>query len=342
MVGWSDDRAPRDAAEEHDQIDKSTLPRVEATAAERDTLAWRIGSLRRFDLNLLLSLHALLHTRNVTQAGDWIGVTQPAMSSDLRRLRQMFKDELLVRVGREYQLTPLASSLVKPLTHAIADIERALTWRPAFDPRTDTRSFSVAMGDHIMALFLPVLATRLPREAPNVTIHTRGLSGLNQYPVTAAVEGEVDLSIGAFETLPDACSEVLYTERWVCAVSDDHPEVGEHMSLELFCRLPHLEWRLRTPVVQSHAELLYASKGIERQVLLTTESFALLPAIVRGSRLVALVHERLGRRVPGLRLLDPPVPIPDVVESMYWSTSMGQEPGHVWLRGLMRSIASAL
>ena len=77
-------------------------------------------------------------------------------------------------------------------------------------------------------------------------------------------------------------------------------------------------------------------------MLLTTESFALLPAIVRGSRLVALVHERLGRRVPGLRLLDPPVPIPDVVESMYWSTSMGQEPGHMWLRGLMRSIASAL
>ena len=152
----------------------------------------------------------------------------------------------------------------------------------------------------------------------------------------------MDLSIGAFDTLPDACSEVLYTERWVCAVSADHPEVGDDMSLELFCRLPHAEWRLRTPVVSSHAELLYASKGIERQVLLTTESFALLPAIVRGSRMVALVHERLARHVPGLKLLPPPVPIPDVIESMYWSASVAQEPGHVWLRGLMRSIARAL
>src|SRR5919199_1910787 len=114
---------------------------------DQESLAWRIANLRRFDLNLLLSLHALLHTRNVTQAGDWLGVTQPAMSSDLRRLRQMFKDELLVRAGREYQLTPLASSLVQPLTRAIADIERAFTWQPAFDPRTDTRSFSVAMSD---------------------------------------------------------------------------------------------------------------------------------------------------------------------------------------------------
>jgi DNA-binding transcriptional LysR family regulator len=342
MGSWTNEGPPLDAGEDHHQIDKSAWPRVEGSAAERDTLAWRIGNLRRFDLNLLLSLHALLHTRNVTQAGDWLGVTQPAMSSDLRRLRQMFKDELLVRIGREYQLTPLAGSLVEPLTHAIADIERALTWRPAFDPRTDRRRFSIAMSDHIMALFLPLLATRLPREAPNVTIHTRGLSGLNQYPVTAALEGEVDLSIGAFETLPDACSEVLYTERWVCAVSDDHPEVGDHMTLELFCRLPHLEWRLRTPGVQSHAELLYASKGIERQVLLTTESFALLPAVLRGSRMVALVHERLARRVTGLKLLDPPVPIPDVVESMYWSTSVGQEPGHVWLRNVMRGIARAL
>src|SRR5215216_2166601 len=168
MPGWSDERAPRDAGEDRHEIDRSAAPRVEATAALRGTLAWRIGNLRRFDLNLLLSLHALLHTRNVTQAGDWLGVTQPAMSSDLRRLRQMFKDELLVRIGREYQLTPLASSLVEPLTHAIADIERALMWRPAFDPRADTRSFSVAMSDHIMALFLPMLAIRLPREAPNV------------------------------------------------------------------------------------------------------------------------------------------------------------------------------
>jgi DNA-binding transcriptional LysR family regulator len=110
----------------------------------------------------------------------------------------------------------------------------------------------------------------------------------------------------------------------------------------MFSRLPHLEWRLRTPDVQSHAELLYASKGITRQVVLTTDSFALLPAVLRGSRMVALVHERLARQVPGLKILAPPVPIPDVVESMYWSASVAQEPGHVWLRDLMRGVARAL
>ena len=320
-----------------------TAPPPRATAqVDREVLAWRVARLRRYDLNLVLSLHALLHTRNVTQAGDWLGVTQPAMSSDLRRLRQMFKDELLVRVGREYQLTALAQSLVDPIGLAVAQIERALSWQPAFDPGSAVRSFSVAMSDHVMALLMPALAARLPVEAPNVTIHVRGLSGLEDDPVVATETGEVDLSIGAFHSDADVCSEVLYTDRWMCAVSAEHPDVGDRMTLELFCRLPHLEWRLRTPVIQSHAELLYGSKGIQRQVPITTESFALLPALVRGSRMIALVHERLARQVDGLRLLEPPLPIPDVEESMFWSTSLDRDPGHVWLRELMRGIARLL
>lgn len=341
MLRRSDQIVPADAAIGDGEAD-SRVPPFSTASADRDALAWRIAKLRRYDLNLLLSLHALLHTRNVTQAGEWLGVTQPAMSSDLRRLRHMFKDELLVRCGREYQLTELASSLVEPLTKAVAEIERALTWRPRFSPNSDARTFSIAMSDHVMALLLPGLAARLPIEAPNVTIHTRGLSGLNANPVAATEHHEVDLSIGAFPSFSEACSEVLYTDRWLCAVSADHPEVGDHMSLELFCRLPHLEWRLSTPVIQSHAELLYAARGIQRQVLLTTESFALLPALLRGSRMVALVHARLARQVPGLKLLEPPVPIPDVDESMYWSRSVDPDPGHTWLRGLIRGIAHAL
>src|SRR5690348_7969091 len=151
-------------------------------ATDRDVLAWHVAGLRRYDLNLLLSLRALLHTRNVTQAGEWLGVTQPAMSSDLRRLRQMFKDELLVRAGRGYQLTALASSLIEPVSRAVAEIERVINWRPAFNPEIDTRTFSIAMSDHVMALLLPTLAVRLPREAPNVTVSVRDLPGLTTDP----------------------------------------------------------------------------------------------------------------------------------------------------------------
>jgi DNA-binding transcriptional LysR family regulator len=310
--------------------------------ADRDVLAWHIAGLRRFDLNLLLSLHALLHTRNVTQAGAWLGVTQPAMSSDLRRLRQMFKDDLLVRAGREYQLTALATSLVEPVSRAVAALERVITWRPSFDPSCDSRRFTIAMSDHVMALLLPTVAVRLPQEAPHVTLAIRDLPGLTTDPVTATELSEVDLSLGAFQNFAATRGEVLYTDRWVCAVSADNPEVDDEMSLELFSRLPHVEWQLKTPAVQSYAEALYGAKGITRQVSLVTESFAFLPSLVRGTRMVALVHERLARQVPGLKLLAPPVPIPDVEECMYWSPSMDNEPGHIWLRELMRSIARTL
>jgi DNA-binding transcriptional LysR family regulator len=321
---------------------RSPTPRA-VGATDRDVLAWHVAGLRRYDLNLLLSMHALLQTRNVTQAGEWLGVTQPAMSSDLRRLRQMFNDELLIRAGRDYQLTTLARSLLEPVRRAVAEIERVITWRPTFDATADTRSFSIAMSDHVMALLLPSLAVRLPQEAPNITLRVRGLPGLATDPVAATELSEVDLSVGAFSyAITSARTEVLYTDRWVCAVSADNPEVGDEMSLDLFSRLPHVEWQLKTPAIQSHAEVLYRSKGIHRQVCLVTESFALLPSLVRGTRMVALVHERLARQVAGLKLLEPPVPIPDVQESMYWSPSMDNEPGHVWLRELIRGIAQTL
>ena len=340
MVGSDKDRTAPNSTKGRGLVDTDAPPPI--GPADRDALAWHLAGLRRFDLNLFLSLHALLHTRSVTQAGEWLGVTQPAMSSDLRRLRQMFKDELLVRAGREYQLTALASSLVEPVRRAVAEIERVMTWQPTFNAGVDTRSFSIAMSDHVMALLLPTLAARLPEEAPQVTLQVRGLPGLATDPVTATELSEVDLSVGAFQRYAAMRSEVLYTDRWVCAVSADNPGVEDEMSLELFSRLPHLEWQLKTPAIQSHAELLYRSKGIQRRVSLMTESFALLPSLVRGTRMVALVHERLARQVPGLKLLEPPVPIPDVEESMYWSPSMDNEPGHRWLRDLMRSIARTL
>ena len=317
-------------------------PHVVDAPSDPASLAFRIANLRRYDLNLLLSLHALLHTRNVTLAGDWLGVTQPAMSTDLRRLRQMFGDELLVRVGREYHLTAQASVLVEPLMQAIVDIERTLKWRPTFDPACEARDFTIALSDHILALILQPLAAQLPIQAPHVTLHTRGLSGLATDPIGATSRGEVDLSIGDFRHPEHACAEVLYVDRWMCAVSADHPEVGDRMTLELFSRLPHLEWRLRTPAIQSHAEVLYESLGIQRRVPLTTESFALLPFLLRGTRLVALVHERLARRFDGLKLFEPPVPIPDVVETMFWSAALEKDPGHVWLRQLIRDIAQTL
>ena len=128
----------------------------------------------------------------------------------------------------------------------------------------------------------------------------------------------------------------------MCAVSADHPDVGDEMPWSCSAACLISSGGSEHPSVQSHAEVLYGARGIQRRVLLTTDSFALLPALVRGSRMVALVHERLARQVTGLKLLAPPVPIPEVQESMYWSASVDRDRGHIWLRDLLRGIAREL
>jgi DNA-binding transcriptional LysR family regulator len=115
-----------------------------------------VARLRRFELNVLFSLHALLHFRNVTAAGQHLGVIQPTMSGDLRRLRQMLGDALLVLSRGEYYLTALARSLVGPLAVVLAGIDQALTLRPNFEPQSDAHEFSVATFDHALPrLFQP-------------------------------------------------------------------------------------------------------------------------------------------------------------------------------------------
>ena len=137
------------------------------------TQATRLGGaeLRRFDLNLLVALHALLYFRNVTRAAEHVGVSQPAMSRELRQLRFVFGDQLLVRVGREYRLTTLARELVEPLGQVIASIEHAVAQRPSFDPAAERRSFAIGMTDYGLLVLLHPLMQRLSTEAPHIRLH---------------------------------------------------------------------------------------------------------------------------------------------------------------------------
>jgi DNA-binding transcriptional LysR family regulator len=295
----------------------------------------------------LLALHALLHFRNVTAAGHHLGVTQPSMSGDLRRLRQMLGDELLVRVGGEYQLTALARDLAGPLTELLVGIDQALSLRPSFDPAADARAFSIGMVDDALPLLFRPLADTLACAAPEVSLHIH--AGEPQRMLKLA-RAEVDLVISTAqdptaEGLPELRSEPLYVDRWVCAVDANNPRVPDTMTAELFASLRHLEWGLGTPPVPNRGEVAYRTAGLQARVPLTTESFALTPLLLAGTDLVALIPERLGLRFrssSGLKLLEPPFPTPEIVEAMYWNTVTDADPAHVWLRSTLREIAREL
>jgi DNA-binding transcriptional LysR family regulator len=298
--------------------------------------------LRGLDLNLLLALDALLETRNVTQAGRRIGRSQPAMSDALRRLRELLGDELLVRVGRRFEPTARARQLSDPIREILTRVERTLAERPLFEPARDRRVFSVAVSDYAALLVIGPLLERLGREAPGVEL---ALQPINRRTIDGLGSGEVDLLILPRRESARYPSQHLFSDRWMCAIWSRHPDVGSRMTRERYLELPHLLVRLEGPNLESTSELHLERLGITRRVQAAAASFVVVPFLLTGTRLVALLQERLGRRLArhcAIRLLAPPVKMPAIEERMFWNPRHSSDPAHAWLRGALQEVAAAL
>lgn len=299
--------------------------------------------LRQIDLNLLVALDALLRERHVTRAAQRLSVSQPAMSASLARLRRLLDDPLLVRTGRVLQLTSFAETLQGPLRDILARIEQTLTARPGFDPAHDHRTFTIAANDYITLVLLRQLIAQLPALAPNVRLHIEPV--LEGYDDEVR-QGAIDVMILPREVaanVADLASEELFDDRFVCAMCVDHPDRLTELDVETFQRLPYLACRangLRSTVDRELDEL-----GIGRNVEMTTESFVIAPLLLRGTRLIAMIHERLGRQlvsVAHIRMLDPPVAITPITQCMFWHPRRTDDPGLQWLRTRLSAIAGTL
>ncbi|MBV9597044.1 MAG: LysR family transcriptional regulator [Chloroflexi bacterium] len=295
--------------------------------------------LAALDLNLLLSLQALVHYRSVTLAGAHIGLSQPAMSSTLRRLRELFDDPLLIRVGREYQLTALAQELVEPLDRVLADAEQILVRRRHFEPQSSRRTFSIELSDYAMLLLVKPLLETLAEHAPGLTLH---LHPREPPSSTRVRDGVIDLLLAPNHPIEGLHMQPLFSDRWVCAVASENRVVGDRLTPEVFVSLRHIGVGFGNPPRSSDPEQAYRALGVHPRVPVTTESFVLAPFIVSGTQLATLVPERLGRRFEvsaGIRLLELPFNLPDVTESMFWGPAADSDPAHAWLRQTIASLA---
>jgi DNA-binding transcriptional LysR family regulator len=300
--------------------------------------------LSRIDLNLLVALDALLTERSVTLAARRLSIGQPAMSAALGRLRRLFDDPLLVRQGSRLVPTPLAESLVDPVRQCLASVESIVSVRGAFQPDRDVRRFTLLASDYVLFVLLRPLFAELATEAPGVLIHVT--------PVPAdhfdrLRDGRADLLILPREIARDAGARfphvALFTDRHVCAVAMDNPDVGDTMSLAEFSTLPYLAYQAGAPysLVESQLDL----REIPRRTKVATETFALAPFLLTGTRLITLLYERLGRQVAeqaGIRLLESPVDLPPITEAMYWDPRHTEDAGHRWLRDRISAHASSL
>jgi DNA-binding transcriptional LysR family regulator len=299
-------------------------------------------NLSQVDLNLLVALEAILAEKHLTRAGDRLGLSQPTMSHTLARLRRMFDDELLVRVGREYYLTPLAADLVGPLRDILKNIEQTIERRPVFDPQKDGRAFIVSASDYATYLVLQPAIETIEREAPGVSIQIRPL---DRTASDQLITGDIDLVIQPTAIGPDLPREILFTDRWVAVAWSGHPDVDEALSMEEYLAQPHVVYGTGLQDISGLADRAIYTVHPEERIAVTTNSFFLMPFLLGHSRLIALVQESLARRLADmadLKILKPLFETPVLEDALYWHPRVTADPAHGWLRGILLKSAKLI
>lgn len=291
------------------------------------------------DLNLLAALDALLQERHVTHAAERTGLSQPAMSRALGRLRRIFNDDILVRVGNELYPTPYATELVEPVHDLMEGIYELVKYKPHFDPKTDHRVFSVAASDYSIYLLLLPLASIIAKETPGISLEILQLHPDSFHQLQ---QGELDLVFGR---QPEGCnlpSTVILEDRYMCAVWSGNTEVGDCLTLEQFLELPHLAHQLGSGVLASSAKAIMERAGIRQANAVTVESFFILPFLLPETSFVTLLPYNIGRRLNSavpIRMLEAPFEIDPIHMPMSWHPRSTEDPGHIWLRTKLEEIS---
>ena len=299
--------------------------------------------LRDVDANLLLSLHALLEERNLTHAGERMTMSQPAMSGALARLRKHFDDELLVRVGRGFELSPVAEELKSAVADAVEAAESLLGNQRDFDPSSSTRRFTVSMSEYAMTVLSEPLIRHLGERAPGCSLALDPVDvGPGQFETQLLRR---DLIIGPLGFDFPGRTQPVFTDHLVCVVDRANPRLEKGaLTVDDLREMPHAVaafWAAgerRRPL-----ELAMESAGItDRTVLVQVTSLLVLPFAVSGTDMCAFFPSRLARRcadILGLVVADTPLDAVRITEAAHWHPRRDTEPAVVWLRQLLYDVA---
>lgn len=294
------------------------------------------------DLNLIAVLDAILQTRSVTRAAELVGITKPAMSHALARLRAQLGDPVLVRAGQAWQLTERARAMTDRV-HELAEATRAvLIGDRAFDPASSRRSFTIHATDHMLALAGAEIGTVVARHAPAVR-----LCFLPVQPDDAAQlrGGNVDLALGVFPELPaEFRTQGLFTERFASVVRAGHPAVDGKLSIKGFLALDHVLVAPRGRA-SSVVDDALAERGLARNVTRLVPYFLAALDLVARSDCIVTLSERLAQAFAprlGLQVLRPPLALPSYTIAQVWHPRVHADPSHVWLRRQIAAVCAPL
>lgn len=284
------------------------------------------------DLAALNTLDALLQEASVTRAAQRLGVTTPAVSHALSRLRERFDDPLLVRAGREMVLTPRAEALRPLVRDAMLVADRVFEAPEDFESARLHRRFVVSVTDYVMMVLGPPLDERLTAGAPHVDLAV--LPNTPEDPERLRA-GDSDLLVGIYGDLPpELRTRPLITDRLVCVVREGHPKVKRTLSLDRFVALEHIQIAPRGRP-GGYVDELLEERGLARRVARAVPYFNVALEMTARSDRVLTVSERIARLVAprlGLRILEPPLPLEPFALSMVWHPRFDSDPAHRWLR----------
>ena len=306
----------------------------------------------KIELHLIRVLHTLITERSVSRAALRLQSSQPAVSAQLKRLRELTGDALLVRAGNGMTPTAYAQALLAPATNLLNEADRLFsqrTRRSGFDPQTSTTTFRIAASDFMDPGFLPALVLHLKQHAPQVRVELQPLSSHFDYRQSLA-QGEVDLVVGNWLTPPDELHlGRLVSDEVVCLVADDHPivraGVGRGWTIEKYMSCEHVapnpNYQGARGVIDDHLVKL----GLQRNITVRSGHFALIPPMVAGSLLVLTTGRLFCSRYVGVlpvRIVRCPVAFPPLAYYQLWHDLTHESASVRWLREQVRDVARSV
>lgn len=295
-------------------------------------------NLASIDLNLLVALDALIAEAHVGRAARRIGLSQPATSHALNRLRDLFSDPLLVRVGSRMELTPRADGLRESLNDALQRVQTVLV-ADSFEPRRSSRHFSLMMQDHIADLIVPPLVDRLQSDAPGVTLTVLPWQSPASLKLDQFQFIDVVISCSTNE-IAGLQREDLFSDSEVTVVRKGHPFSSRMKNLKVFLNAMHVSV-VGKGINEDPVDAWLRQEGYARRIMLRVPSYLQALEAVAGSNLVAFVPKRLAEsfaRRFSLTLVRPPIDPGTYQEFIFYPRRAIQDPASIWLRDLMLNV----
>ena len=297
-------------------------------------------NLNKVDLNLFIVFDAIYTEANLTRAGQIVGITQPAVSNALSRLRETFNDPLFVRTAQGMVPTPMAQNIIGPVRNALALLRVSVQESRIFTPLQANKTYRISMTDLTEQVMLPPLFQRLRRLAPNVYIES--FLAKRRETTKELAAGRLDFAVDApLNTDPQVRHVKLLEDRYVCAIRPGHPLAKDKLSLDDYLSLTHIHISTRRNGL-GHVDLALGKMGIQRRIALRSQHYLMASTVMQQTDMAMTVPERFARRHELHYFPMPIKDLPPLETHLYWHESTDQDPANRWMREQMIELAQQI